>query len=115
VRLLWSGDVVGQNWGINPDRGGMTIYSAMAAPERAVDGSAPPTPSEPTGPASRVGNGRDEHAAPVAGQVPVTLTAGLDDALWVAVDGADVQQMAVRISAACEVLIRAQRPVHRGL
>jgi alkaline phosphatase D len=31
VRLLWSGDVVGQNWGINPDRGGMTIYSAMAA------------------------------------------------------------------------------------
>ncbi|QUH01001.1 alkaline phosphatase D family protein [Saccharopolyspora erythraea] len=31
VRFLWSGDVVGQGWGINPDIGGMTIYSAMAA------------------------------------------------------------------------------------
>jgi alkaline phosphatase D len=31
VRFLWSGDVAGQNWGINPDRGGMTIYTAMAA------------------------------------------------------------------------------------
>ncbi|QWF77415.1 alkaline phosphatase D family protein [Amycolatopsis sp. CA-230715] len=30
VRFLWSGDVVGQNYGINPERGGMTIYSAMA-------------------------------------------------------------------------------------
>jgi alkaline phosphatase D len=29
VRFLWSGDVVGQGWGINPDIGGMTIYSAM--------------------------------------------------------------------------------------
>jgi alkaline phosphatase D len=31
VRLVWSGDVVGQGWGINPDLGGMTIYDAMAA------------------------------------------------------------------------------------
>ncbi|KAA5828730.1 alkaline phosphatase D family protein [Saccharopolyspora hirsuta] len=31
VRFLWSGDVVGQGWGINPDVGGMTIYNAMAA------------------------------------------------------------------------------------
>ncbi|MBB5153055.1 alkaline phosphatase D family protein [Saccharopolyspora phatthalungensis] len=31
VRFLWSGDVVGQGWGINPDIGGMTIYAAMAA------------------------------------------------------------------------------------
>jgi alkaline phosphatase D len=31
VRLLWSGDVAGQNWGINPERGGMTIYAAMLA------------------------------------------------------------------------------------
>lgn len=30
VRLVWSGDVAGQNWGINPERGGMTIYRAMA-------------------------------------------------------------------------------------
>jgi alkaline phosphatase D len=33
VRFLWSGDVVGQGWGINPDVGGMTIYRAMAARE----------------------------------------------------------------------------------
>ncbi|MFD8494993.1 alkaline phosphatase D family protein [Amycolatopsis sp. NPDC059657] len=31
LRLVWSGDVAGQNWGINPERGGMTIFSAMAA------------------------------------------------------------------------------------
>ncbi|GAA2354655.1 alkaline phosphatase D family protein [Saccharopolyspora halophila] len=31
VRFLWSGDVVGQGWGINPEIGGMTIYRAMAA------------------------------------------------------------------------------------
>jgi len=31
VRFLWSGDVVGQGWGSNPDLGGMRIFSAMAA------------------------------------------------------------------------------------
>ncbi|SDY15374.1 alkaline phosphatase D [Amycolatopsis xylanica] len=31
LRLVWGGDVVGQNWGINPERGGMTIWAAMAA------------------------------------------------------------------------------------
>lgn len=30
TRILWSGDVVGQNYGINPALGGMTIFSAMA-------------------------------------------------------------------------------------
>jgi alkaline phosphatase D len=30
VRFVWSGDVVGQGWGINPDLGGMTIFRAMA-------------------------------------------------------------------------------------
>ena len=30
VRLVWSGDIVGQGWGINPDLGGMRIFSAMA-------------------------------------------------------------------------------------
>jgi alkaline phosphatase D len=30
VRFLWSGDVAGQGWGINPDIGGMRIYAAMA-------------------------------------------------------------------------------------
>ncbi|SFB27102.1 alkaline phosphatase D [Amycolatopsis marina] len=33
VRLVWSGDVAGQGWGINPDIGGMTAYAAMAARE----------------------------------------------------------------------------------
>jgi alkaline phosphatase D len=30
VRFLWSGDLAGQGWGINPDFGGYTIYNAMA-------------------------------------------------------------------------------------
>jgi alkaline phosphatase D len=30
VRFVWSGDVVGQGWGINPDVGGMGIFAAMA-------------------------------------------------------------------------------------
>ncbi|MBM3725752.1 MAG: alkaline phosphatase [Acidobacteria bacterium] len=29
VRFLWSGDMVGQGWGINPDRGGITIFETM--------------------------------------------------------------------------------------
>lgn len=29
VRFVWSGDTVGQGWGINPDLGGMRIYEAM--------------------------------------------------------------------------------------
>ncbi|TWP47451.1 alkaline phosphatase [Lentzea tibetensis] len=31
VRFVWSGDVAGQGWGINPDIGGMPIFGAMAA------------------------------------------------------------------------------------
>ncbi|MFJ3234171.1 alkaline phosphatase D family protein [Streptomyces sp. NPDC086787] len=30
VRFLWSGDLAGQGWGINPDLGGYRIYNAMA-------------------------------------------------------------------------------------
>ncbi|OLR95342.1 alkaline phosphatase D family protein [Actinokineospora bangkokensis] len=33
VRFTWSGDVVGQGWGINPEFGGLTAYRAMAARE----------------------------------------------------------------------------------
>ncbi|MFE5819005.1 alkaline phosphatase D family protein [Streptomyces sp. NPDC056479] len=29
VRFVWSGDLAGQGWGINPDFGGYTIYNAM--------------------------------------------------------------------------------------
>ncbi|MEC9482256.1 MAG: alkaline phosphatase D family protein, partial [Halomonas sp.] len=29
VRFVWSGDTVGQGWGINPDIGGMRIYETM--------------------------------------------------------------------------------------
>ncbi|MEU0672041.1 alkaline phosphatase D family protein [Streptomyces sp. NPDC006172] len=31
VRFVWSGDLAGQGWGINPDLGGYRIYRAMAA------------------------------------------------------------------------------------
>lgn len=31
VRFVWSGDLAGQGWGINPDFGGYTIYNAMGA------------------------------------------------------------------------------------
>ncbi|MGW4872767.1 alkaline phosphatase D family protein [Streptomyces chartreusis] len=31
IRFLWSGDLAGQGWGINPDFGGYTIYNAMGA------------------------------------------------------------------------------------
>ncbi|TPQ16151.1 alkaline phosphatase D family protein [Streptomyces sporangiiformans] len=31
VRFLWSGDLAGQGWGINPDLGGYRIFDAMAA------------------------------------------------------------------------------------
>lgn len=30
VRFLWTGDQVGQGWGINPNQGGLRIYEAMA-------------------------------------------------------------------------------------
>lgn len=29
IRFVWSGDTVGQGWGINPDLGGMRIYETM--------------------------------------------------------------------------------------
>ncbi|MZE81169.1 alkaline phosphatase, partial [Streptomyces sp. SID5475] len=29
VRFLWSGDLAGQGWGINPDRGGLPIFDEM--------------------------------------------------------------------------------------
>ncbi|MBC6456953.1 alkaline phosphatase D family protein [Actinomadura sp. HBU206391] len=31
LRFVWSGDLAGQGWGINPDLGGYRIFSAMAA------------------------------------------------------------------------------------
>jgi alkaline phosphatase D len=31
VRFVWSGDLAGQGWGINPDLGGYRIYDAMGA------------------------------------------------------------------------------------
>ncbi|WP_037672518.1 alkaline phosphatase [Streptomyces griseus] len=31
VRFVWSGDLAGQGWGINPELGGYRIYDAMAA------------------------------------------------------------------------------------
>jgi hypothetical protein len=40
----------------------------------------------------------------------VTLTAAPDGALWVAVDGADLHEVAARINATCDALLRAQPP-----
>lgn len=34
VRFLWSGDLAGQGWGINPDIGGYRIYDAMGGSTR---------------------------------------------------------------------------------
>jgi hypothetical protein len=66
-------------------------------------------------PCPRRGDGRDgQHAAPVTSQVPATLTAGPDGALWVTVDGADVQQVAARISAVCDMLIPARSQLGRN-
>lgn len=31
IRFLWSGDMAGQGWGINPDRGGIRIFESMRA------------------------------------------------------------------------------------
>lgn len=33
IRFVWSGDMVGQGWGINPDRGGITIFKTMMEAE----------------------------------------------------------------------------------
>jgi hypothetical protein len=57
--------------------------TAVGRPERAADGRSLSTP-DPS----------------------VTLTAGPDGALWVVVDGADVNQLAARINAACDALLR---------
>ncbi len=43
-----------------------------------------------------------------ANQFRATLAASPDGALWVTVDGADVQQVAAKISAVCDALISAQ-------
>lgn len=60
-------------------------------------------------PYPRRGDGRDEHAAPVI-DFPAPLTAGPDGALWVTVGGADIQQLAEKINAVCDMLIPAQPP-----
>lgn len=54
--------------------------------ERPVDGS---PASEPNGPR-------------------VTLTAGSDGTLWIVVDGADIHEVAAKISAVCDSLIPAR-------
>jgi alkaline phosphatase D len=50
VRFVWSGDVAGQGWGINPDIGGMTIYDAMAArnPDFFLHSATPCTRTDPS-------------------------------------------------------------------
>ena len=48
VTIAWSGNVVGQSWGIDPDTGGMTGFEAVR--RRQPDSSSTPaTTSTPTG------------------------------------------------------------------
>lgn len=61
-------------------------------------------------PCPRRGDGRDGHVVPVTNHVSATLSAGPDGELWVTVDGADIHQLAARISAVCDVLNREQPP-----
>ncbi|MFF1610939.1 hypothetical protein ACFVYA_24435 [Amycolatopsis sp. NPDC058278] len=46
-------------------------------------------------------------APPKRGYPPVTLTPGPDGALWVTVDGADLQEVAAKIGAICDALLPA--------
>jgi hypothetical protein len=59
---------------------------------------------------SSVGTGTDTQGSAQADQVSATFTAGPDGAVWVTVEGADVAQLAARISAVCDLLNRAQSP-----
>ena len=63
---------------------------------------------------SSVGTGTDaqtdSRGSAQADQVSATLTMGPDGTLWVAVEGADAQQLADRLRAVCDVLNRAQPP-----
>ncbi|MFF4594160.1 hypothetical protein [Amycolatopsis sp. NPDC001319] len=68
-----------------------------------LDGSASSTLDCSIDTPSGWGNGQ---TAPVANQVQATLVAGPDGALWVTVDGVDVEQLAASISAVCDVLTR---------
>jgi hypothetical protein len=52
----------------------------------------------------------DSRGSAQADQVSATLTAGPDGAVWVTVEGADVAQLAARISAVCDVLNRTRPP-----
>ncbi len=64
--------------------------ATVGQPERAGDA---PEPSATSRPADRP---------------TVALTATPDGALWVAVDGADIQELAARITAACDALYRTR-------
>lgn len=44
----------------------------------------------------------------VSSQVPATLSTDQDGALWVTVNGADIQQLAAQIATLCDIFIPAQ-------
>lgn len=58
----------------------------------------------------RPDQGADSSASGKPDDPSVTLTAVPDGALWVAVEGADLHEVAARINAACDALLRAQPP-----
>ena len=49
VRFVWTGDIVGQGWGINPDFGGMRDLPARCGRRAPTSSCAAATPSTPTG------------------------------------------------------------------
>jgi hypothetical protein len=101
-----------QNQGSNDDQ---EARDAEIDPESHKDGNRPVslTPEAIRSPSSQ-GSSDDQHGnghnEPITNEVTATLMAGPDGALWVTVDGADVQQLAARITAVCDVLISAQPP-----
>jgi hypothetical protein len=98
--------------GVDPTATGVVLWTRLVPRLFEPGGGMPDTrvrlPLPREGDARLDGTGRDEQLD-LHNQVPARLTAGPDGALWVTVDGADVQQLAARIDAVCDVLIRAQR------
>lgn len=77
--------------------------TAVRRSQRTGHGAAPRTPTRPS---ERDGG----DTAPVTSQATVTLTAAPDGAVWVVVDGADLQEVTSRIGMVCDALTRARPP-----
>jgi hypothetical protein len=94
--------------GVDPEDSRRSLQRPVSAPSGHGDMEDTGTSQTARVPQPRQSEGR---AAPVTNQVPVTLTAGPDGALWITVDGVDAQQLAAKISALCDVLTPGAAPV----